>query len=159
MTLERRCKDGDVCMVAATPWHSQFEIRTTYPLSEVLNPQFFLPVRSRFRKGDRINIVRYDNDTWNEILEVVEGLRVLAVDSLGVETLITYPPIDLKERTVDGVVVARGFAGRFVVRVDGAKETEWNTLVEAREEGERRSKQLNKPLTDLTIKPKLDKAA
>lgn len=156
MTPERRVKDGDVCIVAPTPFHTYFEIRTTFPLAEVLNPTFLLPVRGRFRKGDRINYVRYDNDTWNEILEVVEGVRVLAVDSLGVEILVTYPPIDLKERSVDGVVVARGFAGRFVVRVDGAKESEWNTLVEAREEGERRAKQLGKPFADLTLKPKTE---
>lgn len=153
MSEDRRCRDGDVCMVASSPFQTHFELRTTYPLAECLGPRFLLNVRHRFRVGDHLNMVRYDNDLFQQVLEVVNGLRILTVDPAGVEMLVTTPPIDVAARVAhltgavgeEGeVVVSRGFRGLFVVRVDGATEAERNTLIEAIEYGVMRGKELNR---------------
>ena len=104
-------------------------------------------VRSNLRAGDRINLVRYENDTWGRVLEVMEGIRVTAVDNAGVELMTTFDLVSLNRPGEQGVVVARGFAGQFVIRVDGDTNATRNTLVEANEYATQLAADSGRPLT------------
>lgn len=131
---DRRCRDADIAMSDAMPFAQHYEIRTTFPVEErAADPLFLMNVRSRLRAGDRINLVRYENDTWDRVLEILEGLRVVHVDNAGVELLQTAQAIKLDHPGEEGVVVARGFAGQFAVRFEGATVGVRNTIVEANE--------------------------
>ena len=131
---DRRLKDGDIAMSDAMPFAQHYEARTVFPLKEVLaNPDFLTNVRHRLRAGDRLNIVRYENDDWHRVLEVIEGLRVVAVDNSGVELMRLFDPMTLDRQGEVGIVVARGFAGQFVIRIDGSTHASRNTIVEANE--------------------------
>lgn len=145
-TIERRCTDGDLAMSDAMPFCQHYEARTTYPLKECLNNQFFLNVRGRLRSGDRINIVRYDNDTWKRVIECVEGVRIVAVDSAGVEIMQMFAPMSLNEEGEVGVVVGRGWGGQYAIRVDGTAYATRNTVVEANEYAEMMALETGKPL-------------
>ena len=134
---ERRCKDGDICMSDAMPFGQHHEVRTTYPIDECLHPRYFLNVRGRFRAGDRINMVRHLNDGWERVIGGMEGIRVIAVDNLGVELFQTFPAWNLNEPGETGIAVKRGYRGKFTVSFDGATHREFNTLVEANEFAER----------------------
>lgn len=153
---ERRCKNGDIVIVSDTPFHRHFEVRTTYPLAECLNQQFFINQFTWFRRGDRINILRFSTDDWDgkncELLEGIEGVRVAHADRNGVDLRLMYAPLSFKETAEPGITVCRGFAGKFAVRVDGAIEATRNTVVEAREYAEQRGRELGKEVVDLTVK-------
>lgn len=144
---ERRCKAGDIEMISQSSLQTHYEIRTMNPVEMCINSDFLMNVRGRLRAGDRINIVRYENDTWQRVIEVMEGIRVIAVDNAGVELLATFAPWKTSNPGETGIVVARGWAGQFVVRVDGATYATRNTSVEANEEAQRIAEETGKPVT------------
>ena len=142
-----RCKPGDVCMSEAMPFAQSWEVRTTYPLDECIkNPSFLMNVRSFFRAGHRINLCRYVSETWGEVIEVCDGLRVRLVDAQGVDLIKTQEIVRTGSDAEPGIVVSRGFRGRFVVRQDGAVILERNTIVEANEEAQKLSMETGKPV-------------
>lgn len=141
----RRLKNGDLAMADAMPFGQHFEARTVYPVDQCLNSDFFMNVRSNLRAGDRVNIVRYDNDTWRQVLEVIEGVRVISVDNLGVELMATFAPVKLNKPGEEGIVIDRGFKGQFVIRVDGDTHASRNTVVEAEEYAQGLSAEIGKP--------------
>lgn len=145
MAFEFRCKPGDVALVAQSPFQSWYEVRTTYPLMQCLRPSFFLSVRNMFRAGDCVNLVRYSNDTWKQMLEICPNIRVAAVDSDGVELFMTSAVMSLDKPGEEGIFVDRGFAGQFVIRMDGATYATRNTIVEANELAERLAAETGKP--------------
>lgn len=145
-TIIRRLKPGDLAMSEAMPFGQHYEARTVYPVEQCMAPDFFMNVRSNLRAGDRINLVRYDNDTWGRVLEVIEGIRIVHVDNIGVELMQTFAPVKLDQPGEAGIVVARGFAGKFVIRVDGATHATRNTVVEANEAAEMLAMETGKPL-------------
>lgn len=141
MTIERRCRPDDLCMSDAMPFQQHHEVRTTYPLSECINNRFFLDVRSRINAGDIIRMCRYVNDTWNEVIEIAE-VAVLASDNTGVDITTTREIMKLGTPPVAGVSVGRGFAGQFVVRIDGAVNKKFNTKIEAEEYAELKRREI-----------------
>ena len=140
-----RLKNGDLAMCDAMPFGQHFEARTTHPVEQCLHPDFFMNVRTNLRAGDRINVVRYDNDTWKRVLEVIEGVRVVYVDNMGVELLPTFAAVKLDKPGEEGIVIDRGFKNQFVIRVDGATHATRNTVVEAEEYAQLLSLESGKP--------------
>lgn len=151
---ERRCKNGDLSLIAQGPFQSWWEVRTTYPLEQCINNQFFVNERSNFRAGDCINMVRYDNDTWKQVLEVCNMIRVGFCDANGVELIQDFAIKKHDKPGEQGIVVGRGFAGKFVVRVDGATYVARNTLVEANEAAVELGREKGLPVTLYDAKTK-----
>lgn len=158
-----RLKPGDVAMSDSMPFGQHYEARTVHPLELCLgeknedgtcsNEDFFMNVRDRFRTGDRINLVRYNhNNGWESrafdghVLEVVEGLRVMHVDNAGVKMMMTFPIWKLNIPGEQGVVVGRGFAGKFVIRLNGEVRATKNTDVEANEYADMLGRETNQPV-------------
>lgn len=135
MTIQRRCRPDDVCMSDAMPFQQHWEVRTTYALKECINNSFLLDVRGRIRAGDIVRMCRYVNDTWQEVVEIAE-VSVLAVDNSGVDIVLTRDIATYGTAPVSGIAVGRGFAGQFVVRIDGTIDKKFNTKIEAEEYAE-----------------------
>lgn len=147
-----RCKNGDLAIISESPFHSHWSARTAHPVEKCLHPRFFLNQRTQLRAGDTVDIIRYENDTWQRVLEVIRCLTVVHADNAGVELMVYFDVKKLDQPGEKGIVVARGFAGQFVIRVDGATHATRNTVVEAREYAEMLSQETGRPWEDLTVK-------
>ena len=129
-----RCKTTDFHYICAlNDQNRMWYARTTYPLKICLDPQFFMNVRGHLQAGDFIHLVRFDNDKWKQTLEICKDILVLAVDNDGVEIMQTEAIYSSAKPGEDGIVVDRGWAGKFVVRLDGATYATRQSVVEANE--------------------------
>jgi hypothetical protein len=160
-SVKRRVKPGDMELVhngAIRHWC----IRTTYPLHECVNDDFLLNQRGSFNSGDTIDLLRFDNDTWKSVLETWRFITVKYSDAAGVKLdAIEAHFRDLNEREDEqGIVVARGQRGSFVIRIDGTTHTARNTVVEANEFAVEMARMTGKPVQLLDLKkPRSEKAA
>lgn len=154
MATYRRCRGDHLVMAEAMPLQQHYEVRTTLPIAHCLSSEYFMDVRGRLRAGDRLNIVRYENDTFERVIEFIEGVRIVAVDNAGVELAAAFAPVTLAKDGEKGIVVARGFAGKFVVRIDGATHKTFNTLIEANEAAEMLGLETGRPVELLDLKKK-----
>ena len=129
-------------------------IRTTYPLHECVNDEFLLNQRGSFRAGDTIDLLRYDNDTWGEVLETWRLITVKISDGAGVRLHAKEMHFDdLNEHEGEqGIVVARGKFGSFIIRIEGTTHTTRNTVIEANEYALMMAQQTGKPVTLLDLK-------
>gem|GEM_PF-5809846 len=80
---EHRAKPADLCMADAMPFQQHHEYRTTLAVETVLQPRFFLDVRSNLRAGDAITICRFRDRSWQALIALAE-VRVVAIGSDGV---------------------------------------------------------------------------
>ena len=55
-----RARPLDVCMSDSMPFAQRWTCRTTWPLADVLNNEYFLNMRQTLRAGDMIRICRFD---------------------------------------------------------------------------------------------------
>lgn len=88
----RRAKPGDLCNGEVFQIHKEY--RTTLPLSEVVNDQFFVPLRDNICPGDRITVCRFTNTTVGRrdtILQEIATVRVVAVSRDAVSLFVTEP--------------------------------------------------------------------
>lgn len=71
-----RARTQDLCMGEPSPFQQKWEYRTVYPLEDVINSRFFLPVRDTLRAGDSITLCRFDTNDFNsreaKLLEVAD---------------------------------------------------------------------------------------
>lgn len=56
-----RAKPQDLCMSDASPFQQHYEYQTVARLPDVLNDQFFMPLRAQLYAGDEITLCRFDN--------------------------------------------------------------------------------------------------
>lgn len=147
-----RCKNGDLHIVNQSAFGSTWACRTPHPIEKCLHSMFFITQRHQLRAGDSIDIYRFENDTFQRVIEQIKSVTVRYCDSAGVELAPYFQVAKLDEPGEKDIVVARGFAGQFVIRVDGATHATRNTVVEAREYAEMLSQETGRPWEDLTVK-------
>lgn len=153
VNLHRRCKPGDMGLIAQTPFNTWWWVQTTFPLHECINSEFFMNVRAGMRAGDNIRLLRYDNDKWKRVLEICDRICVKYVDSAGVE-LELLEPIRTDNRDGEtGFVVDRGFDGGFAIRLDGTMYAKRNTIVEANELAVALGEEFRRPVKTLNLNP------
>lgn len=142
---EWRCKQDDLHLVAQSPFGTHYACRTVHPIAKMMNPRYFLNQRMQLRVGDTIDIYRCENDKWQRIIEQAKSVTVVACDALGVELAPTTVQ-DLGVPGEQGIVVGRGFAGKFVIRIDGETRATRNTIVEANEYAEALGVETGRPV-------------
>lgn len=159
MAVEYRLKPGQLSFIAPLGEKNAMRYaRTTYPLKDCLfDPKFLLNMRHELFAGDIIHFTRFSSDKWEQTIEKCYFATVTNADSLGVELDLTFPIKTLNEAGEMGVTVGRGFAGQFVIRVDGTTYETRNTLVEAHERAEAIASEIGKEFKP--YEPKTKKAA
>jgi hypothetical protein len=117
--MELRARPLDVCMSDAMPFAQRWTCRTTWPLADVLNEQYFLNLRQILRAGDTIRISRFDrNDSNDRATKLLETCEVIIVSSgptaQAVELAVIGPVIILGDGPAMGTYeVRRGQSGKF----------------------------------------------
>lgn len=96
-----------------------------------ITPGFFYDVAGFLKPGDRIDIVRYVNETWNLAVACLPNIRVVSVKWRMVEAIATAEPVFTQHAPEQGFVIDHGPPIR--VRHDGRWIGTFGTLVEARE--------------------------
>jgi predicted deacetylase len=77
-----RANPKDVCMSDSMPFAQRWTARTTWPLADVLNDDYFLNMRQTLRAGDTIRISRFDrNDSNDRDAKLLETCEVIIVSS------------------------------------------------------------------------------
>lgn len=115
---ELRARPLDVCMADTMPFSQRWACKTTWPLADVLNNQFFLNMRQSFRAGDVCRISRFDrNDANDREAKMLETCEVIVVSSgpaaIAVEIAVLGQVVILGDGPSIGTYeVRRGQAGR-----------------------------------------------
>lgn len=77
-----RARPLDVCMSDAMPFAQRWACKTTWPLADVLNDEYFLNLRQTLRAGDTIRISRFDRmDSNDRDARLLETCEVIVVSS------------------------------------------------------------------------------
>ena len=80
--MDLRARPLDVCMSDAMPFSQAWCCKTTWPLADVLNDEYFLNLRQTLRAGDTIRISRFDrNDSNDRSAKLLETCEVIVVSS------------------------------------------------------------------------------
>lgn len=114
-----RARPLDVCMSDSMPFAQRWTCRTTWPLADVLNNQFFLNMRQTLRAGDMIRICRFDRmDSNDKDARLLETCEVIIVKSGGAATAVEIAVVGQVVVLGDGPAsgsyeVRRGQAGKF----------------------------------------------
>ena len=114
-----RARPLDVCMSDSMPFAQRWTCRTTWPLADVLNDQYFLNMRQTLRAGDMIRICRFDRIDSNEKdARLLETCEVIIVKSGAAATAVELAVVGQVIILGDGVAkggyeVRRGQAGKF----------------------------------------------
>jgi hypothetical protein len=114
-----RARPLDVCMSDSMPFAQRWTCRTTWPLADVLNDEYFLNMRQTLRAGDMIRICRFDrmdsNDKDTRLLETCEVIIVKSgAAATAVELAVVGQVVVLNEGEAKGAYeVRRGQAGKF----------------------------------------------
>lgn len=132
-----RARPLDVCMSDSMPFAQRWTCRTTWPLADVLNDQYFLNMRQTLRAGDMIRICRFDrmdsNDKGARLLETCEVIIVSSGPAaLAVELAVLGQVVILGEGVPKGAYeVRRGQAGKFKLMDGETVVQEFGSKVEA----------------------------
>lgn len=114
-----RARPLDVCMSDSMPFAQRWTCRTTWPLADVLNDQFFLNMRQTLRAGDMIRLCRFDRiDSNDKDARLLETCEVIIAKSgpvaTAVELAVVGQVVILGDGTPKGAYeVRRGQAGKF----------------------------------------------
>jgi hypothetical protein len=144
----RKAKYGDFEILLQSASMVWLQVNTVWPIEQCLHDQFLVNYRNILTAGSLVNFVRYDNDTWRRVLEFCPMCVVSCSDASGVEILQQFP-IKKQDNGAEGekgVVVARGFAGKFVIRLNGETHGMKDTLVEANEYAEDLAREKRLPM-------------
>lgn len=145
---EYRASAQDLSRSDTMSFGQHWEVRTTYPLKQCLNNRFLLSVRDFFQAGDLVNLVRYVNDKWKEVIEEVPHIRIASVDAEGVELMQVFDIIVKTGKNGEkDIIVDRGLSGQFIIRVDGAVRSSHNSWQDANEAAQMLADDLMKPAT------------
>lgn len=116
---ELRARPLDICMADTMPFSQRWACKTTWPLAEVLNNQYFLNMRQSFRAGDIVRVSRFDrNDANDRDAKMLETCEIIVVSSgpaaKAVEIAVLGQVVILGDGPSAGAYeVRRGFAGKF----------------------------------------------
>ena len=114
-----RARPLDVCMSDSMPFGQHWTCKTTWPLADVLNEEYFLNHRNSFHAGDMVRISRFDrNDTNDRSAQLLETCQVVVISSgpsaTAVPIAVVGPVIILGEASSPASYeVRRGQAGKF----------------------------------------------
>ncbi|MCK1367622.1 hypothetical protein [Bradyrhizobium sp. 62] len=114
-----RARPLDVCMSDSMPFAQRWTCRTTWPLADVLNDEYFLNMRQTLRAGDMIRICRFDRIDSNEKdARLLETCEVIIAKSSPTATAVELAVVGQIVILGDGPVkggyeVRRGQAGKF----------------------------------------------
>lgn len=114
-----RARPIDFCMSDSMPFCQRWVCKTTWPLGEVLNDEFFLTMRQSLKAGDTIRLSRFDRNDANspdakllETCEVIVGASGPAAVSVPI-AVIGQVVILNDAAHVGAYEVRRGQAGKF----------------------------------------------
>ncbi len=114
-----RARPLDVCMSDSMPFAQRWTCRTTWPLADVLNDEYFLNMRQTLRAGDMIRICRFDRtDSNDKDARLLETCEVIIAKSGAAATAVELAVVGQVVILGDGVPrgayeVRRGQAGKF----------------------------------------------
>lgn len=114
-----RARPLDVIMADHTPFGQRWSCKTTWPLGDVLNNEYFLNMRREFHAGDTVRISRFDrNDPNDRAAKMLETCEIIVVSSgpavLAVEIALIGPVVVLGDGpSMAAYEVRRGQAGKF----------------------------------------------
>lgn len=132
-----RARPLDVCMSDSMPFAQRWTCRTTWPLADVLNNEYFLNMRSTLRAGDLIRICRFDrmdsNDKDARLLETCEVIIAKSgAASLAVELAVIGQVVILGDGPVPSAFeVRRGQSGKFKLMAGEEVVQEFGSKAEA----------------------------
>lgn len=135
--MELRARPLDVCMSDTMPFAQRWCCKTTWPLGDVLNGDFFLNVRQSVRAGDTIRICRFDrNDPNDRETKLLETCEVIVVSSgptaLKVEIAVIGQVVILGDGpSLASYEVRRGQAGKFKLMQGDQTVEEFGSKAEA----------------------------
>lgn len=112
-----RARPLDVCMSDAMPHSQRWACKTTFPLADVLNDEYFLNMRQSLRAGDTIRVSRFDrNDANDRDAKMLETCEIIVVSSGPAATAVKIAIIGqviVMDDAPPGYEVRRGQAGKF----------------------------------------------
>lgn len=136
--MSLRARPLDVCMSDSMPFAQRWTCRTTWPLADVLNDEYFLNMRQTLRAGDTIRISRFDrmdsNDRDTSLLETCEVIIISSgASATAVKLAVIGQVIILNDSSVPSgaLEVRRGQAGKFKLMAGEEVIQEFGSKAEA----------------------------
>src|ERR1035437_7767179 len=132
-----RARPLDVCMSDTMPFAQRWCCKTTWPLGDVLNDEYFLSVRTQLRAGDTIRISRFDrNDSNDRDATLLETCEVIVAASgpaaLAVKIAVIGQLVILGDAGSQAAYeVRRGQAGKFKLMAGEEIVQEFGSKLEA----------------------------
>lgn len=132
-----RARPLDVCMSDTMPFAQRWCCKTTWPLADVLNEEYFLNLRQTLRAGDTIRISRFDrNDSNDREAKLLETCEVIVASSgpaaLAVKIAVIGQVVILGDASSQGAYeVRRGQAGKFKLMAGDEVVEEFGSKAEA----------------------------
>jgi hypothetical protein len=131
-----RARPLDVCMSDSMPFAQRWTCRTTWPLADVLNDQYFLNMRQTLRAGDMIRICRFDRTDNDKDARLLETCEVIITKSNAAATAVELAVVGQVVILGDGVPkgayeVRRGQAGKFKLMDGENVVAEYGSKLEA----------------------------
>jgi hypothetical protein len=132
-----RARPLDVCMSDTMPFAHRWTCKTTWPLADVLNDEYFLNLRQTLRAGDTVRISRFDRaDSNDRDATLLETCEVIVVKSgpaaLAVPLAVIGQVVILDNANSPGVYeVRRGQAGKFKLMAGEELVQEFGSKAEA----------------------------
>lgn len=87
MSTVPKIRAVDMCMSDAMPFHQHWEVKTEFPIDELLHDRAFADMRHQLRAGDRISVVRYADKDMATVKEIGE-MRVVECTEDAVRTVL-----------------------------------------------------------------------
>jgi hypothetical protein len=136
--MDLRARPLDVCMSDSMPFAQRWTCRTTWPLADILNDNYFLNMRQTLRAGDTIRISRFDRmDSNDKDTSLLETCEVIIVSSGAAATAVKLAVIGQviilgDSSTPSGSYeVRRGQAGKFKLMAGEEVVQEFGSKAEA----------------------------
>lgn len=132
-----RARPIDFCMSDSMPFCQRWVCKTTWPLADVLNDEFFLTMRQSLKAGDTIRLSRFDrNDANSPDAKLLETCEVIVASSgpaaLAVKIAVIGQVIILGDALSKGAYeVRRGQAGKFKLMAGDDLVEEFGSKAEA----------------------------
>jgi hypothetical protein len=117
--MELRARPIDFCMSDSMPFCQRWVCKTTWPLADILNDEFFLTMRQSLKAGDTIRLSRFDrNDANSPEAKLLETCEVIVAASGQTALKVPVAVIGVVIILGDGPSMAsyevrRGQAGKF----------------------------------------------
>lgn len=130
-----RARPIDFCMSDSMPFCQRWVCKTTWPLGEILNDEFFLTMRQSLKAGDTIRLSRFDrHDANSPEARLLETCEVIVGAAGGSALKVPIAVIGQVVTLGDGggvLEVRRGQAGKFKLMAGEEVLGEYGSKVEA----------------------------